>query len=560
MDLKIFEQLDPSGKLTRESYLLKNHKEEYDYIIEYCHKNSIVDITFKEKVYLCLNRFDKVPTCQNPDCDKKVNFKNSTIGYLKYCSNKCVSSDPTIKKIKEEKSLEKFGTKTPAESKLIKEKIIKTNQEKYGANSAMCLNEIKDKSKKTLLKNWGVDNPAKSVEILEKRIESFKKSNFRENYKKTSLNRWGVEHPWMLKKVHNLSVQNSFDSKNKILKNKIENRLKSYNQYSLVDIEFDKFKRNIIISCNNCNNHFNINREDFYLRFREKTTICTNCNPINSSKSGQQEELLRFISENYDGEIIPNKKIIYPQEVDIYLPELNLGFEFNGLWWHSESQKGKYYHINKTKKCSEAGIELIHVWEDDWIYKNDIVKSIILNRIGKNKQKIFARNCSLSNVSIVESRDFLNKNHILGNCKSNIKIGLYNEENLVSLMCFTKKGNSYELSRFCNKLNTSVIGASSKIFSYFISNFEFDEIISYSDSSMFTGRVYQNLGFDYINETIINYKWVISKKRHHKSNFRKSRLVSSGYDKNKSESEIMIEDIGAYKIWDCGLKKWIYKK
>jgi hypothetical protein len=75
---------------------------------------------------------------------------------------------------------------------------------------------------------------------------------------------------------------------------------------------------------------------------------------------------------------------------------------------------------------------------------------------------------------------------------------------------------------------------------------------------MFTGNIYQKIGFEFDGETTINYKWVISKKRLHKSNFRKSRLIQSGYDKNKSESEIMIEDVGAYKIWDCGLKKWIF--
>jgi hypothetical protein len=364
----------------------------------------------------------------------------------------------------------------------------------------------------------------------------------------------------MISEIHDLTVLSSIETKNEILKNKIKNRLNNYSQYELLDIEFDKFKRNIIIFCNKCTREFNINREDFYLRFREKTTICTNCNPINSSKSGQQEELLRFISENYDGEILFNKKIIFPQEIDIYLPEIKLAFEFNGLWWHSEQQKGKYYHRDKTKKCSDIGIELLHIWEDDWVYKNEIIKSIILNRLQKNSNRIFSRNCKVALVNKKESQDFLEENHILGNCKSNVKIGLYYKNYLVSLMCFNKSGESYELSRFCNKLNTSVIGSSSKLFSYFISNYDFDYTVSYSDNCMFTGNIYEKIGFKFSNETNINYKWVISKKRLHKSNFRKSRLVQSGYDKNKSESDIMIEDIGAYKVWDCGLKKWIYKK
>ena len=560
MNLDIFRNPDPSGKLSKESYLQKNHSEEYDYIVDYCNRNSIDEgIPFKEKVYLSINKLENVPMCKNPECDKRVKFINSTLGYRDYCSNKCISSDPEIKKIKENKSLEKYGTKTPAESKIIKDKIIKTNQLKYGFNSAMCSKEIQEKSKNTLISNFGVDNPSKSDEILEKRITSFKNSNFKENFKKTSLDKYGVEHPWMVKSIHEMSILKSIEIKNKILKDKIETRLKSYSQYKLVDIDYNKFKRDIIIYCDKCTKRFNINREDFYIRYKEKTTICTNCNPHNSSISGQQEELLRFIKENYNGEILCNKKIIYPQEIDIYLPDLKLGFEFNGLWWHSESQKGKHYHKNKSKKCEESGIDLIHIWEDDWLYKNNIVKSVILNRIGKNKNRIFARNCSISLVSSKESKKFLDENHILGNCKSNIKLGLFNDKKLVSLMCFTKNRGIWELSRFCNKINTSVIGSPSKLFKYFKLNYNPQTVVSYSDTSMFSGEIYKKIGFKYLGDSVVNYKWVISKKRLHKSNFRKSRLVKSGYSSEKSESQIMIEDVGAFKVWDCGLKKWLFE-
>jgi hypothetical protein len=83
-----------------------------------------------------------------------VKFKNSTIGYLKYCSNKCISSDPDVIKQKEIKSLEKFGTKYPSQSKEIKEKSNLTNQIKYGGNSPMNSPTIQEKSKRTLQENW----------------------------------------------------------------------------------------------------------------------------------------------------------------------------------------------------------------------------------------------------------------------------------------------------------------------------------------------------------------------------------------------------------------------
>jgi hypothetical protein len=102
----------------------KNFLDEYNYIIDYCNERGIIDITFKEKLYICLNGLNEVPTCKNDLCHKPVNFRNTTLGYREYCSTKCISNDPKIKDIKEKKSLEKFGTKSPAQSDIIKKKII----------------------------------------------------------------------------------------------------------------------------------------------------------------------------------------------------------------------------------------------------------------------------------------------------------------------------------------------------------------------------------------------------------------------------------------------------
>ena len=141
MNLEVFNLSDSSGRMSKESFILKNYKEEYDYIVDYCDDNNLLNISFKEKVYLTLNNLESIPICKNINCKNRVNFKNSTIGYLDYCSRRCVSSDPNMIKMKEEKSLKKFGTKSPAQSKLVKDKIIKTNNEKYGGNSAMSSKE-----------------------------------------------------------------------------------------------------------------------------------------------------------------------------------------------------------------------------------------------------------------------------------------------------------------------------------------------------------------------------------------------------------------------------------
>lgn len=560
MNLEIFKVPDPSGRMSKESFIFKNYKEEYDYIIEYCHSNGIFDISFKEKVYIVVNNLLKIPICKNQNCNKRVSYKNSTLGYKEYCSTKCVSSDPNIKQIKVDKSIEKFGTKTPGESLIVKEKMMRTNMERYGYASAMCLDETQKRSKKTLMKNHGVDNPAKSSYLLSKRVESFKENIdvWKESFKKTSMERYGVDNPWKDIEIHNKSVESTKKTKNTLIESKIKEKIKNIIQYTLISIDFNKFKRELIIHCSKCGNEFKINREDFHIRYKNKTTVCMICNPINSSKSGSELELQMYIKSIYDGELISNKKIIYPMEVDIYLPDKKIGFEFNGLYWHSESQKGKYYHVEKTKKCKDLEIDLVHIWEDDWVYKNEIIRSIVLDKLGLINNKIWARKCELIIVKNNISKDFLNENHILGSCSSSIKIGLIFEDRLVSIMCFNKKGKGFELCRFCNLVNHSVVGGASKMFSFFVKNYNPKYIISYSDNSMFSGIIYEKLGFTHVSDSKINYKWVIGKKREHKSNYRKDRLVKSGYDIKKSEDDIMIEDVGSYKIWDCGLKKWIW--
>lgn len=538
MNLEIFNQPDPSGRMSKESYLFKNYKEEYDHIVNYCQLNKLFDLPFKEKVYLCLNKINRLPTCLNPNCNKRVKFKNSTLGYLKYCSNKCISSDPNIKKIKEEKSLEKFGTKSPAQSNFIKEKIIKTNQEKWGGNSPMSSKEIQRKSKKTLNKNWGVDNPAKSKEILEKRVESFKKNidQYKDSYKKTSIEKYGVNHPWKDKEIHKKSVISSRELRLSTTIISISKMLPV--NYEIIDI-CPKTKE-ASLKCN-LNHNFKLSRSFIYGRFKNNSEICTICNPINSQKSGSEILLNKFIKDHYLGKVIENdRNIIKPFEVDIYLPELKLAIEYNGLWWHSSEYREYDYHLNKQKIAADSNIKLVTIWEDDWVNKVDIVKSYILNKLGKTVDKIWARKCGIFEISKNESNMFLDKNHFYGGSNSSIRISLKLNEEIVSLMVFKKNRKGWILERFCNKNNTLVIGSFSKILKYFINRHDPNFIISYSDDMMSDGYIYSKFGFLLDSEITPTYTLLVEKQRIHRL------LVKNG---NKYP-----------KVWNAGLKKWIWNK
>ena len=513
----------PSGRMYVEKYLIKNYPEIHTEIINYCNEK-LSNIQFKEKVYHYVHDIKDNVLCKHPDCDKKVNFKNSTLGYNEYCSIQCISSDPLIKKIKEDKSYEKFGTKAPGMNSDIKNKTIKTNNERYGGNSPLNNKKIKQKSQQTLFNNYGVDNPNKSKILIKKRIITYSE-NIRKKY------------------------------------------LELYKIYGLYDIDYENNK--MFLKCEK-GHIYELELDLFHNRRYSNTLICTICNPINKHISGYELLLQDFINKNYDGvKNFNNKNILKSYELDIYLPDLKLAFEFNGLFYHCEKCIENNYHFNKTELCEQQGIHLIHIYEDDWLYKYNIVCSRILNLLNKTPNKIYARKCEIKEINDNKLlREFLETNHMQGFVGSQVRIGLFYNDELVSLMTFGKQrksmgikseDNTYEMLRFCNKLNTSVVGGADKLFKYFINTYKPIEVISYADRSWSRGELYYKLGFDLVHKTKPNYFYIINRLRKYRFLYRKDLLVKQGYDPNKTERQIMLER-KIYRIYDSGSLKFIYTK
>ena len=285
---------------------------------------------------------------------------------------------------------------------------------------------------------------------------------------------------------------------------------------------------------------------------------CPKCGNNNESKG---EKTLCSFLDKCNLQFVNKERItIYPQELDIYSVKQNIAVEYNGLYWHSEEYKDTNYHLNKTELCEKQGIRLIHIFEDEWLYKQEIVKSRLKSILGIIDNKIYARQCIIKEVSFKESNEFLEKNHIQGNCMSKYRYGLYYNNELVSLMTFGAKRKSlgskseegcYELLRFCNKLNTNVVGGASKLLKHFIKTHNPKEIISYCDRRWSQGQLYEKLGFKFDHVSKPNYFYVINGKRENRFKYRKSELIKQGFDKNKTEHEIMLGR-KIYRIYDCG--------
>lgn len=292
---------------------------------------------------------------------------------------------------------------------------------------------------------------------------------------------------------------------------------------------------------------------------------------INDSKwiSLAEKEVADFIQENYNGLIIRNnRKLIKGFEIDIYIPDLNLAIEYNGLKWHSESNgKDRGYHLYKTEELEKQNIQLIHVFEDEWLYKKDIVKSKLLYMIGKIPNIIYARKCIIKEIGNYDKNIFLNKNHIQGEDKSKFKYGLYYNNELISVITFgslrnvtgnKSENDIYELIRYATKLNYSIVGGFSKLLKHFVKINNPKKIISYADRRWSKGNLYIKNNFQFIHNSPPNY-WYMKywNKREHRYKYRKSELnkILDVFDLGKSEWENM--KLNKYdRIWDCGSKKY----
>lgn len=344
-----------------------------------------------------------------------------------------------------------------------------------------------------------------------------------------------------------------------------------YNQKTLekykadiTDCDIISYKdKKFMCECKKCGTVFDITESLAYLRhYRYGISLCTVCFPLLDGSSGQEKEIADFIKSVYDGTVIENDRtVLDKKELDIYLPDRKIAFEFDGLFWHNELYKEKNYHVAKSDQCEDQGIQLIHIFEDEWKYQQDIVKSRICGLLGINT-RIFARKCTIKEIPYGVSKIFLDQNHIQGNCMSTYRYGLYYNDELVSIMTFGKSrfNDEYELLRFCNKLNTNVVGGASRLFCHFMKEHrEIKEIISFADRRWSVGNLYRKLGFEFVEKTVPSYFYVVDNARHNRIEFQKHKLIESGFDKNKTEHEIMLVR-KIYRVYDCGNLKYRYTR
>ncbi len=292
------------------------------------------------------------------------------------------------------------------------------------------------------------------------------------------------------------------------------------------------------------------------------------CQKCGSILSKSENEISNIISKYYKVEH-NNRNILDGLEIDIYVPELKIGIEYNGLRWHSDQFKeDKNYHLNKLLKANEKGVKLIQIFEDEYLNNKDIVlnKLFHLLKIDLNKTKIGARKCNIREISNDLAKIFLNKNHIQGYTSSTIHFGAFLDSLLVAVMSFTKIKNEWVLTRFASDYNYVCQGIGSKLFKHFIKQYTPQTVKSFADRRWtidMENNLYIKLGFNIENILGPEYRYynpkLFGNERKHKFGFRKQILSKKyGLPLTMTESE-MAKELGCSKIWDCGLIKYVWR-
>jgi len=216
-------------------------------------------------------------------------------------------------------------------------------------------------------------------------------------------------------------------------------------------------------------------------------------------------------------------------------------------------------HYQKMLKCESKGIQLFNIFEHEDL---DLWLSMINTKLNLNK-KIYARKCKIKELKSQETKEFLDYNHIQGYISSKVNLGLYFEDELVSVMTFSKprfnKNYEYELIRFCSKRNTSVIGGASKLWKYFVTKYNPKSVISYANRRFSNGELYSKLGFELIGKTEPNYFYFKpSKKKNFEKIYNYKSIKDLNFDKNISIDENMYNN-EYRKMFDCGNLVFSYK-
>jgi len=572
------------GRRKNKDWTVDLNDNELDEIINSVKHLDIYVDDFKEIRDCYINNINVQPIC--PVCGGKCKYERTYKSkYSEFCSAKCrnsdIGKDIIVKKTKKT-NLKNYGVEFKSqledskdnikqywdnlsESDIIAklEKTKKTNLEKYGVENPSQSDEIKEKIKKTNLERYGVENPSQSDEIKEKIKKTnlerygvevvFQSNEIKELIKNTNLEKYGVENPSQSDEIkEKSSITNRmkyYKTFKLLLKQKKIEPLFEMSEYLTIDYDSSVKKYKCLI----CDKEFENNNLNI------QKISC----PYHKFRSLAEADIVSWLNNESPGLKYVTNKQMYNNgkryELDIYLPDLNIGIEYHRLYLHSEAHKNKNYHKDKYEFFKSLGIEIVQIFENEWLNSQEIVKSILRTKLGVVERKVYGRSCTIRNIENDEYRQFCELNHIQGYCSAKVKLGLYDKTGeLVQIMSFSKprfnKNYDWENIRTCTLLNTIVVGGFSKLLKYFKNNYP-GSIISYVDVRYFNGNGYINNGFTLINHIKPNFFYfkngdIILESRQKYQKHKLSKIFNN-YDSTITAHDNMLQN-KFLRIYDAG--------
>jgi hypothetical protein len=328
---------------------------------------------------------------------------------------------------------------------------------------------------------------------------------------------------------------------------RIKSRSKDFELITEYDDYFSRQKQYLEFKCKQCNTIFKKTLQAY-----ERGSLCVVCHPVGTSQA--EKEIGEYIQSLGQEVEFNNRSILHPKEIDVFVPEKKFGIEHNGLYYHAilnGESKSRYYYLNKKRTAQTLGINLIHIFGDEWISKKEICKSMIKNRLNLIDKKIFARKCNIQEVNVREAKIFFESNHISGYSASLSRWGLYYDNELVLCLSVRKpRQKKYksliEISRFASARNTNVVGGLTKLLKkveFWAKDNGFKGILTYADLRFGDGNGYLKSGFNLMGETGPDYWYTNGQLRFDRFKFKSSN--------GKTEKQKVLEN-KLFKIYGCG--------
>lgn len=496
-------------------------------------------------------------------CEKEFEKrKNKLIKGRKFIEKDCCDQDICTKQKLKDCNLFRFGVVNSFQRNDVKNKIKKTNIKKYGCEYAQQNEKIKEKSRDTCIRNYGVEHALQNKEILKKAQEKNEKrygtkfpiqlEHFKQKVKCTNLKKYGVEDFLSSDKVKERIKQTNLEkygAEHPASCDEIQNKIKRTN--------LEKYgSENAFAS------------KEIQEKIRQ-TNLEKYGSPFPIRRFGKTQKFITDWLNSYDLNFRSDFKVLEGQELDIYDENKKMAVEYCGLYWHNEDSpqpRNKNYHYEKYKKCKNKGIQLLTIFDDEWNSKQNIIKSVILSKLGIFDIRIYARKCYIKIIDKKTFCDFCDNHHIQGkNSLSLICFGLFYNDELIGVMDLGRHHRKNEkdtlvLTRLCFKKYYQIIGGSSKLFSAVVNYCKYNgvkNIISWSDNRWSDGKIYNNLGFVLQEELGPDYYYVNIKSPKKRISKQSQKKSNSNCPKDTTELE-WARSRGLSRIWDCGKTRWIF--